>query len=65
VYVLVVDVSGAVTTTEMAFVPTLRDCALDAAPDVTAADATVTVAPNSSTVGVNMIDAMLFTTLAV
>jgi hypothetical protein len=66
VYVFVVVVSWAVTTTEIAVVdPAVRACALDALPDVTALPPTVTVAAASVVVGVNLIDATPFATLAV
>jgi hypothetical protein len=66
VYVVVVIVSRAVTTTEIAVVdPAVRACVPDALPDVTALPPTVTVAAASVVVGVNLIDATPFTTVAV
>jgi hypothetical protein len=65
VYVLVVVVSCAVTTTAIAVLPTLRACALDALPDVTALPPTVNVESISVAVGVTVTDAMPLSTLAV
>jgi hypothetical protein len=66
VYVFVVVASPAVTTTLMAeFAPTMMDCAPDAVPDVVDVPATVTDAPLSLIVGVMVIDATAFTTVAV
>jgi hypothetical protein len=65
VYVLVVVVSCAVTTTAIAVLPTLRACALDALPDVTALPPTVIVESTSVVAGVMANDGTPLCTLAV
>jgi hypothetical protein len=66
VYVFVVVVSCAVTTTAIAaLLPAVMACADDALPDVTALPPTVTVARASLVVGVTVTDATPFATLAV
>lgn len=66
VYVFVVVVSPAVTTTLMAeFAPTVMAWADDADPDVVEAPATVTDAPPSFVVGVIVMEATELTTVAV
>jgi hypothetical protein len=58
--------SAAVHTTEIdVLLPAVKACALDAAPEVTAAPATVTVVPLSVTVGVSVIEVIEFTTATV
>jgi hypothetical protein len=65
VYVLVVTVSSAVTTTAIAVSPTLRGCALDTLPEVTALPPTVTVPLMCFAIGVNTTDATSLTTVIV
>jgi hypothetical protein len=66
VYVFVVVVSPAVTTTLMAgFAPQTIACAPDAVPDVHGVPATVTDAPLSSSVGVMVMEDTAFTTVVV
>ena len=66
VYVFVVVVSWAVTTTAIAaLLPAVMACADDALPDVTVLPPTVTVASASLVVGVTFTDATPFATLAV
>jgi hypothetical protein len=64
VYVLVVVVSCAVTTTAIAVLPTLRACALDALPDVTALPPTFNVAEASLLTGVTSTLVIVFALLA-